>query len=110
MQRGGLREEPAGDPSKKNEVKRYLPPFLVLSVVALCGASSSSFAVADPNSLSYKLQRHVALSPAALVGQKMFFDKSLSGSGKLACSTCHDPDHAYAPANGLAVQAGGKSM
>ena len=69
-----------------------------------------AFAVTDPNSLAYKLHSHDPLSPAAQVGQKMFFDKSLSGSGKLACSSCHDPDHAYAPANDLAVQVGGKSM
>ena len=50
------------------------------------------------------------LSPAAQVGKKMFFDTSLSGSGKMACATCHDPDHAYAPANDLAVQPGGKTM
>jgi cytochrome c peroxidase len=50
------------------------------------------------------------LSPVAEVGKKMFFDTSLSGSGKMACATCHDPDHAYAPANDLAVQSGGKTM
>jgi cytochrome c peroxidase len=50
------------------------------------------------------------LSPAAQVGKKMFFDRSLSGSGKMACATCHDPDHAYAPANNLAVQPGGKML
>ncbi len=50
------------------------------------------------------------LSPAAQVGKKMFFDTSLSASGKMACATCHDPDHAYAPANDLAVQPGGKTM
>jgi cytochrome c peroxidase len=40
----------------------------------------------------------------------MFFDRSLSGSGKMACATCHDPDHGYAPANDLAVQPGGKTL
>ena len=50
------------------------------------------------------------LSLAAQVGKKMFFDTSLSGSGKMACATCHDPDHAYAPANDLGVQPGGKTM
>jgi cytochrome c peroxidase len=43
------------------------------------------------------------LSAAAEVGKHMFFDKGLSGSGQIACSTCHDPDHAYGPPNGLAV-------
>jgi cytochrome c peroxidase len=47
------------------------------------------------------------LSPAARVGKKIFFDKSLSASGAMSCATCHDPDHAYGPPNDLAVQLGG---
>ncbi len=50
------------------------------------------------------------LSLGAELGKKLFFDKSLSASGGLACSTCHDPDHAYGPANGLAVQLGGPHL
>jgi cytochrome c peroxidase len=38
------------------------------------------------------------LSAMARLGQKMFFDASLSGSGKLSCASCHDPGHAYSPA------------
>jgi cytochrome c peroxidase len=40
----------------------------------------------------------------------IFSDTSLSASGKMACSTCHSPDHAYGPPNGLAVQLGGFDM
>lgn len=50
------------------------------------------------------------LSSAARVGEQMFFDKSLSGSGQLACASCHDPAHAHAAPNVLAVQLGGKHM
>ncbi len=46
----------------------------------------------------------------AQVGQKLFFDRSLSASGQMACSSCHDPDHAYGPPNNLAVQLGGAQM
>lgn len=28
---------------------------------------------------------------AARLGQRLFFDKGLSGNGKIACATCHDP-------------------
>jgi cytochrome c peroxidase len=45
-------------------------------------------------------------TPASL-GRKIFFDPSLSASGQMACSTCHDPAHAHAQANDLAVQLGG---
>lgn len=91
-------------------MKIRLLPFLALLAAAVGSAANPAFAVTDPNSLAYKLHSHDPLSAVAQVGQKMFFDKSLSGSGKLACSSCHDPDHAYAPANDLAVQVGGKSL
>ena len=48
-----------------------------------------------------------ALSPAAQLGELIFADKSLSASGKLACSSCHDPAHAHAGNDGLAVPFGG---
>lgn len=51
-----------------------------------------------------------ALSAAASLGKQIFFDPSLSASGKMSCATCHSPDHAYGPPNGLAVQAGGADM
>jgi cytochrome c peroxidase len=56
------------------------------------------------------VRKPIELSLPAQVGKQMFFDTSLSGSGKLACSSCHDPDHAYGPPNDLAVQPGGKNM
>jgi cytochrome c peroxidase len=42
-------------------------------------------------------------SAAALraLGRALFFDASLSASGKMACATCHDPAHAFSPASGL---------
>lgn len=43
----------------------------------------------------------------AAVGRALFFDTSLSASGKLACATCHDPAHAFGPADDLPVQRGG---
>lgn len=50
------------------------------------------------------------LSMAAQVGQKLFFDKSLSASGAMSCASCHDPAHAYGPPNALAVQLGGSNL
>ncbi len=40
----------------------------------------------------------------------MFFEPSLPVSGKLACASCHSPDHAYGPPNGLAVQLGSPEL
>ena len=42
------------------------------------------------------------------LGRALFFDPALSASGRLSCATCHDPTHAYGPANDLAVQLGGR--
>lgn len=44
------------------------------------------------------------------LGRALFFDPSLSGSGQLSCSSCHDPAHGFGPANALAVQLGGGDM
>jgi cytochrome c peroxidase len=52
--------------------------------------------------------RHpVSAAQLAALGRALFFDASLSASGKTACATCHDPAHAHAPGNALPVQRGG---
>ena len=44
------------------------------------------------------------------LGRALFFDPALSGSGKMACSSCHDPGHAFGPANDRAIQLGGSDL
>jgi cytochrome c peroxidase len=50
--------------------------------------------------------------PAVLshLGRLMFFDASLSASGKMSCATCHDPRYAYGPPPGKAIAYGGKDL
>jgi cytochrome c peroxidase len=54
------------------------------------------------------------LSVAAVAGKAIFFDTSLSASGKQACGTCHVPSLAYtgdsATDHGLPVPLGGAKM
>jgi cytochrome c peroxidase len=50
------------------------------------------------------------LSQTVALGRLIFSDPTLSASGRLACSSCHDPEHAYGPTNGLAVQMGGRNL
>ncbi|MGH8781760.1 cytochrome-c peroxidase [Paraburkholderia sp.] len=50
------------------------------------------------------------LSAVAQLGKQLFFDPSLSASGKQSCATCHSPAHAYGPPNNLDAQLGGTSM
>ncbi len=49
-------------------------------------------------------------SDLAALGKRIFFDPSLSASGRLSCATCHSPGHAYGPPNGRAVQLGGPDL
>ncbi|MEM5449512.1 cytochrome-c peroxidase [Paraburkholderia guartelaensis] len=46
----------------------------------------------------------------AAIGKAAFFDPSLSASGKQSCASCHSPENAYGPPNGLAVQLGGPNL
>ncbi len=43
----------------------------------------------------------------AELGRRLFFDPSLSASGRQSCASCHSPEHAYAPPNARSVQLGG---
>ena len=44
------------------------------------------------------------------LGRKIFFDPSLSASGQMACSTCHDPRYAYGPPPGKGIALGGPHL
>ncbi len=46
----------------------------------------------------------------AQLGRLMFFDASLSASGRQSCATCHDPRYAYGPPPGKAIALGGPRM
>ncbi|MFT8809372.1 cytochrome-c peroxidase [Gluconobacter sp.] len=50
------------------------------------------------------------LSMMARVGEAMFFDAGLSGSGKLSCASCHVPEWHYGPPDGASVFRGGKAL
>ena len=44
------------------------------------------------------------------LGRKLFNDASLSASGQLACSSCHDPAHAFGPPDAAPVRTGGARL
>ena len=50
------------------------------------------------------------LSAMARLGKDIFFDTTLSSSGKIACASCHSPDHAYGPPNDAPVMLGGPNL
>ena len=47
------------------------------------------------------------LSAMAQLGRFIFFDASLSSSGRLSCASCHSPRHAYASPGNLPAMRGG---
>jgi cytochrome c peroxidase len=69
-------------------------------------SSSSSSSNSGGSSGSGSSGSGSTLSLAAQVGQKAFFDQTLSGNKNMACATCHSPQYAYGPPNSLAVQLG----
>ena len=51
-----------------------------------------------------------APSAQARLGRQLFFDTTLSASGRLACASCHSPAQAYGPPDGDAVRVGGAAL
>ena len=51
-----------------------------------------------------------ALRDTAQLGQQIFFDPSLSASGRLSCASCHSPSHAYSSPGGGAAPRGGERL
>src|SRR5580692_4284636 len=80
-----------------------------MTLIPLCGLIASGLGQDAPATLT-RAQAMQRAQELTAVGRKMFFDPSLSGSGRLSCSSCHDPKHAYGPPNSASVQPGGKDM
>lgn len=53
---------------------------------------------------------YAQVSILAELGRRLFFDPTLSASGRLSCASCHDPAYAYGPPHARPVAAGGKDM
>ena len=67
---------------------------IVRATLALCAAVIIFTAFAAPA---------VADDPLVVLGQKLFFDPRLSGSGRTACASCHDPRYGFAQPRRVAV-------
>jgi len=64
----------------------------------------------NPNPVRLARPKVQPLSFMAKLGKDLFFDTSLSASGKMACASCHSPDHAYGPSNDAPVMLGGPDL
>ncbi|MBY4833926.1 cytochrome-c peroxidase [Burkholderia dolosa] len=79
------------------------------NVSAAAPAAASAIVVAADRPQT-RAQVYEGVRRMTALGKQLFFDPSLSGSGKLACASCHSPAHAFGPPNALAVQFGGDDM
>src|SRR5208337_4840647 len=74
-------------------------PFLFFLFSALCLSLSCSLSALSQEYQRFEapLFRAAGAPPgAAQLGEALFFDPVLSGSGRTACVTCHDPEFGFA--------------
>ncbi len=84
-----------------------------IGLAAWLNAPVTSFRLAEgfnPEPVHLRRQVQAPLSAMALLGRAVFFDLSLSSSGKLACASCHDPARAYGPRGDLPAVLGGPDL
>src|SRR5215475_12603681 len=77
---------------------------------AVFAAEPQNLPGANPNPVHLIHPPVQPLSAMARLGRDIFFDTSLSSSGKMACASCHSPDHAYGPPNDGPVMLGGPDL
>jgi cytochrome c peroxidase len=77
---------------------------------AVFAAEPQNLPGANPNPVHLIHPPVQPLSAMARLGRDVFFDTSLSSSGKMSCASCHSPDHAYGPPNDGPVMLGGPEL
>lgn len=75
-------------------------------LLAGCGGGGGGGSASTPAAVSAA----ASLSPAAELGQFIFHDASLSGSGRMACASCHDPARGHASPFDTPVAFGGPGL
>src|SRR5260370_38227687 len=75
--------------------------------VAIGAAWQGSGSLRDPQ---YQWSQYTETSTKEVValGQRLFFDPQLSGSGRTACSTCHNPDFVYGDLRPVSISDNGQ--
>ena len=95
-----MKNKTSAKSSAANAALIRLGALALAAALSACGGGGGSGAAASSAATE-------TLSPAAMLGDKIFADVSLSASGKQSCATCHDPAFAHAQNNDLPVQFGG---
>jgi len=76
-----------------------------------CLASVAAYASARPGWVAqYQWSQYPEAWSKKIIalGQRLFFDPRLSGSGRTACATCHSPDFAYGDPRPVSISDGGE--
>jgi cytochrome c peroxidase len=82
---------------------------VIAGAALICAASvrARGAPAADTPFYANTFEKLPSAAAMTAVGRALFFDASLSASGKVACATCHDPRRAFGPPGDSAVQRGG---
>ena len=81
-----------------------------LTAGAVFAAEPQGLPGENPNPIHLVRPPVAPLSAMAKLGREIFYDASLSSSGKMSCASCHSPDHAYGPPNDGPVMLGGPTL
>jgi cytochrome c peroxidase len=77
---------------------------------AVFAAEPHDAAGANPHPVHLVRPQAAPLSAMAQLGRQIFYDASLSSSGKLSCASCHNPQDAYGPPIDGPVMLGGPNL
>lgn len=86
---------------------QWRTPVAVLAFAALgaCESGANRDGVENPHPVHLARPTDAPLSAMALLGRAIFYDSSLSASGRRSCASCHNPKLSYASAD-LPIGAG----
>jgi cytochrome c peroxidase len=82
-------------------------------LLAACGKTppaAPAVPAAQASFYAAKFQRDPGVAEMSALGRSLFFDPSLSASGQMACSSCHDPKLAFGPPDAAPVRMGGPGL
>ena len=100
--------------ASKNRARWVHWVWIAAALSACGGGSGDGQSGQSGSSTSSSPPATTSPSVAAVAGKALFFDASLSASGKQSCGTCHVPSHAFtadpATDHGLPVPLGGPNM
>ena len=77
-------------------------------VIWIAAVDAGAAAGADAPFYANTFEKVPSAAAMTDIGRALFFDASLSASGRVACATCHDPRRAFGPPNNSPVQRGGR--